>query len=434
MLCARTAAGAVIKRCFSTSVVVTRPEDHKGTEEAAIYVHWPYCEKRCSYCNFNKYISRSDNEGALRSCLVKEAGTLLQLSQVRRITSVFFGGGTPSLASPSTIAAVLDEISCHALLERDAEITLEANPTSSERSRLHGFREAGVNRISVGLQSLDDKELHLLGRTHTASETLHTLHEARQLFPGRTSVDIIFGLPGQSLDSWQHSLQHLLTVCDDHLSLYQLTLERGTSLFRLVNEGLLPPPDPDLTAHMYDDARNTLSAAGFRHYEVSNFARNGALSTHNQSYWLGKQYIGVGPGAHGRFVPRGSGGVRREARIQTLEPEPWMREVTLYGHGTRKVTLLSDLDVLSETLVLGLRTDTGITHDHWQRVSNSMSLHHVFGSSEEIIELQQERLLLLDERGLRCSWKGLAVLDSLLLPLISQLQKVWNNQEQNENI
>ncbi|KAM4691213.1 radical S-adenosyl methionine domain-containing protein 1, mitochondrial [Rhinophrynus dorsalis] len=395
------------------------------TEEATVYLHWPYCEKRCTYCNFNKYINRFNNEDAMRSCLVQEARTLFKLSQVRRVPSVFFGGGTPSLASPATIAAVLEVISQHALLPHDAEITLEANPTSASMSRLQQFREVGVNRLSVGVQSLDDKELLLLGRTHSASEAQRTVEESCRLFPGRTSVDIIFGLPGQSLASWHKSLQRLLELCDNHVSLYQLTLERGTTLFKMVKDGSLSAPDPELTSQMYEDARRILSEAGFRQYEVSNFAKNGALSTHNLSYWLGKQYIGIGPGAHGRFVARGNGGQRREARIQTLEPEPWMKEVTRYGHGTRKVTEQSDLDVLSEMLVLGLRTDIGVTHERWQRLCPSLSLHHIFESSEEVTELLKLELLVLDERGLRCSWKGLALLDSLLLPLLSQLQDVW---------
>nr|DBA27509.1 TPA: hypothetical protein GDO54_007993 [Pyxicephalus adspersus] len=328
-----------------------------------LYLQWPYCEKRCTYCNFNKYIAQSDNEGAIRACLLQEASTLIQLSQVHRVPSVFFGGGTPSLASPHTIAAVLDVISKYAHLPHNAEITLEANPTSSRRSKLQQFRDAGVTRLSVGLQSLDDGDLQLLGRTHTAAEALDTLKEACKLFPGCTSVDVMFGLPGQSLAAWHSTLERLLDQCDNHVSLYQLTLERGTALFKLKEKGQLAFPDQELTAQMYDDARQILGQAGFRHYEVSNFAKNGAVSTHNMSYWLGKQYIGVGPGAHGRFVPRATGGKRREARIQTLEPEPWMKEVMSNGHGTRKVIQQSDFDMLSEMLILGLRMDTGISHE-----------------------------------------------------------------------
>uniref|UniRef100_A0A8D0H323 Radical S-adenosyl methionine domain-containing protein n=1 Tax=Sphenodon punctatus TaxID=8508 RepID=A0A8D0H323_SPHPU len=329
---------------------------------AALYVHWPYCEKRCSYCNFNKYIPRGLDEPAMRSCLTQEAQTLLRLSQVQRITSVFFGGGTPSLASPLTIATILDTISQSTHLAGDAEVTLEANPTSAGASRLAGFQAAGANRLSIGIQSLDDSELRLLGRTHTAGEALRTLEEGKKLFPGHTSVDVIFGLPGQTLASWVRALEKLLPLCDDHVSLYQLTLERGTSLFKQVHQGSLPMPEPDVVAEMYEAAREALQEAGFRQYEVSNFARNGALSTHNLSYWQGSQYIGLGPGAHGRFVPLGEGKSLREARIQTLEPDNWMKEVMAFGHGTRKQTALSEGDVLEEILALGLRTDVGISH------------------------------------------------------------------------
>ncbi|XP_068120175.1 radical S-adenosyl methionine domain-containing protein 1, mitochondrial [Hyperolius riggenbachi] len=394
-------------------------------EEAAVYVHWPYCEKRCTYCNFNKYIAQSDNEAAIRACLLREASTLIQLSQVRRITSVFFGGGTPSLASPSTIGAVLEEIARCAHLPQDAEVTLEANPTSSKSSKLQEFRGAGVNRLSVGVQTLDDGDLQVLGRTHTASEAMATLGEACQLFPGRTSVDMMFGLPGQGVAAWRSSLGQLLEQCDDHVSLYQLTLERGTALFKRSEEKQLKFPDQEVTGQMYDDARRILQRAGFRQYEVSNFARNGALSKHNLAYWLGKQYIGIGPGAHGRFVPKASGGTRREARIQTLEPEPWMREVAARGHGTRKATEQSDLEILCEMLVLGLRTDAGISHKRWKMICAAFTIHDLFEASEELRNLQEDGLLVLDENGLRCSWKGLAVLDSLLLPLLSQLEDSW---------
>ncbi|XP_063816771.1 radical S-adenosyl methionine domain-containing protein 1, mitochondrial [Pseudophryne corroboree] len=398
-------------------------------EEAAVYVHWPYCEKRCTYCNFNKYIAQSDNEDAIRFCLVQEARTLIQLSQVRRVSSVFFGGGTPSLASPSTINAVLEVISKYAYLPQDAEITLEANPTSSRKSKLQQFRDVGVNRLSIGVQSLDDCDLALLGRTHTASDAQLTLQEACKIFQGHTSVDVMFGLPGQSLASWHNTLHKLLEQCDDHVSLYQLTLERGTILFKLREKGQLVLPDQELTAQMYDDARWILQQAGFRQYEVSNFARNEAVSKHNLTYWLGKQYIGVGPGAHGRFVAQTNEGKRREARIQTLEPEPWMKEVMRYGHGTRKVTKQNDFDVLSEMLVLGLRTDIGISHKRWQKLSSTFTLHDLFEASQELRELQKNGLLVLDLNGLRCSWSGLAVLDSILLPILSQLQESWTLQK-----
>ncbi|XP_041265285.1 radical S-adenosyl methionine domain-containing protein 1, mitochondrial isoform X3 [Onychostruthus taczanowskii] len=324
---------------------------------------WPYCRKRCSYCNFNTFVVPAVDEAAVRACLVREAQTLLRLSQVHSITSVFFGGGTPSLASPGTVAAVLEAVAGAAHLPAGAEVTLEANPSSTSASALAGFRAAGVNRLSIGVQSLDDAELRMLGREHTAAEARKAVEAARGLFPGRTSIDLLFGLPGQSRDAWAERLEAALGLCDDHISLYQLTLERGTALAAQVRDGALPAPPQDLLADMYQTARNVLVATSFRHYEVSNFARKGALSTHNLSYWRAEQYIGVGPGAHGRFVLRGEGGCRREARVQTLEPVAWMREVQSQGHGTRSRVVLSPLEQLEELLTLGLRTDEGITHE-----------------------------------------------------------------------
>ncbi|XP_074967240.1 radical S-adenosyl methionine domain-containing protein 1, mitochondrial isoform X2 [Phalacrocorax aristotelis] len=398
---------------------------------AALYVHWPYCRKRCSYCNFNKYVVPVVDEAAVRACLVREARTLLRLSQVQSVTSVFFGGGTPSLASPGTIAAVLEAVAGVAHLPAGTEVTLEANPSSASTPRLAGFRAAGVNRLSVGVQSLDDAELRLLGREHTAAEARGAVEVARELFPGRTSIDLIFGLPGQSRGAWARGLEAALGLCDDHVSLYQLTLERGTALAAQVWGGALPTPPQDLLADMYQTARTMLVAAGFRHYEVSNFARKGALSTHNLSYWRAEQYIGVGPGAHGRFVPRGEGGHSREARVQTLEPDNWMREVQSQGHGTRRRVVLSPLEHspcarrLEELLALGLRTDEGVTRERWGCFSPQLSLEAVFGAPGEAKALQEQGWLILDSGGLRCTMKGLALLDSLLPDLLCQLQRCW---------
>ncbi|NWT69124.1 RSAD1 protein, partial [Prunella himalayana] len=409
---------------------------------------WPYCRKRCSYCNFNTYVVPAVDEAAVRACLVREAQTLLRLSQVHSVTSVFFGGGTPSLGSPSTIAAVLEAVAGAAHLPAGAEVTLEANPSSTSAALLVGFRAAGVNRLSIGVQvrgalpaaapaasrdpivtvllpqSLDDAELRMLGREHTAAEARKAVEAARGLFPGRTSIDLLFGLPGQSRDAWAQRLEATLRLCDDHISLYQLTLEPGTALAAQVRGGTLPAPPQDVLADMYQTARNVLVATGFRHYEVSNFARKGALGTHNLSYWRADEYIGVGPGAHGRFVLRGEGGCSREARVQILEPVSWMREVQSQGHGTRSRAVLSPLEQLEELLTLGLRTDEGITHERWGHFSPQLSLQAVFGEQGEARALQQEGWLVLDSGGLRCTWAGLAVLDSLLPDLLWQLQRV----------
>ncbi|XP_031592303.1 radical S-adenosyl methionine domain-containing protein 1, mitochondrial [Oreochromis aureus] len=393
------------------------------TEQASLYVHWPYCLRRCSYCNFNKYISKENNDHIMTQCLQRETETLLRLSQVSCITSVFFGGGTPSLAHPSTFAAILETVSRQVNLSHEAEVTLEVNPTPAGKSRLEDYCRAGVNRFSIGVQSLQDEDLKSLGRDHDSHEALQTIEEARRLCPGRVSVDVMFGRPKQTVESWETELSELLRVCDDHVSLYQLTLERGTQLFKQVECGAVTMPSEDVTAEMYQRARKTLHQHGFQQYEVSNFARHNSVSHHNISYWKGNQYIGVGPGAHGRFVPLGEGGVVREARTQTLEPDVWIREVRQRGHGTRRRLPLGHLELLEEVLVMGMRMTEGINHKHWEMFSPQNGLDEVFGESIVVQELLQSGQLILDDRGLRCSWEGLALLDSILPALLVELER-----------
>ncbi|KAM6905129.1 radical S-adenosyl methionine domain-containing protein 1, mitochondrial [Xenentodon cancila] len=393
------------------------------SKQASLYVHWPYCLKRCSYCNFNKYIPKGNNDDIMTECLQRETETLLQLSQVSCITSVFFGGGTPSLAHPSTIAAVLESVSKQVTLLDQAEVTLEVNPTPEGMSKLEDYRHAGVNRFSIGVQSLQDDDLKSLGRDHSSLKALETLEEARRLCPSRVSVDVMFGRPKQTVESWEQELSELLRVCDNHVSLYQLTLERGTQLFKQVESGQVTMPTEEATAEMYHSARKTLHLHGFLQYEVSNFAKHNSVSHHNLSYWKGKQYIGVGPGAHGRFVPLGEGFVVREARTQTLEPDVWIREVRQRGHGTRRRIQLSHLDLLEEVLVMGMRMTKGINHKHWELFSPQMDLHKIFGTSVGVQELLQSGQLILDNRGMRCSWKGLALLDSILPTLLVELER-----------
>ncbi|NXI55052.1 RSAD1 protein, partial [Chloroceryle aenea] len=389
---------------------------------SALCPQWPYCRKRCSYCNFNKYVVPAVDEVAMGACL-GGTGPFDSHLQLRHalpysITSVFFGGGTPSLASPRTIAKVLEAVAGAAHLPAGAEVTLEANPSSASPSRLAGFRAAGVNRLSIGIQ------LQLLGREHTAAEAWGAVEVARGLFPGRTSLDLIFGLPGQSLGTWARGLEVVLELCDDHISLYQLTLERGTALAAQVSRGTQPVPPQDLLADMCQTARAMLVAAGFRHYEISNFAKKGALSTHNLSYWRAEEYIGVGPGAHGRFVPRGEGGRSREARVQTLEPDAWMREVQTQGHGTRRRVELSPLEHMDLLLTTVANNPLSILGtQRWGHFSPHLSLESVFGVPGEARALQQQGWLLLDSSGLRCTWEGLAVLDSLLPDLLCQMQR-----------
>uniref|UniRef100_A0A3B3V4Z1 Radical S-adenosyl methionine domain-containing protein n=1 Tax=Poecilia latipinna TaxID=48699 RepID=A0A3B3V4Z1_9TELE len=402
-------------RCFSdlkvTEHVPESPASPRLTEQASLYVHWPYCLRRCTYCNFNKYIPKENNEDIMAKCLQRETETLLQLSQVS------------CLAHPSTIAKILETVSKQVNLSDEVEVTLEVNPTPVGMSKLKDYHHAGVNRFSIGVQSLQDKDLKSLGRDHNSLDALQTLAEARKLCPGGVSVDVMFGRPNQTTELWSRELSEMLRVCDDHVSLYQLTLERGTQLFKQVQSGQVTMPTEEITAEMYQCARTTLQQHGFQQYEVSNFAKNNSESRHNLSYWTGRQYIGVGPGAHGRFVPLGERGVAREARTQTLEPDVWIREVRQRGHGTRRRIQLGHLELLEEVLVMGMRMTMGISHKHWELFSPELSLLEIFGGSLVVQELLQRGQLILDDRGLRCSWEGLALLDSMLPVLLVELER-----------
>ncbi|KAL5018373.1 hypothetical protein ScPMuIL_004095 [Solemya velum] len=390
--------------------------------QASLYIHWPYCQKRCSYCNFNKYISRNVDNDRMTRCLVTELKNLLGISGVSSITSVFFGGGTPSLADPQTIFEVLEVVKETSSLADRAEISIEVNPTHLETKKLVDFQHAGINRVSVGVQSLKAGDLSVLGRDHTVEEAVRCVLESRKLFPGRVSVDMIFGRPNQTIDQWTEELQELLKICDSHVSLYQLTLERGTKLFKQVHQGTLMIPDGDVMAEMYRASVEILERSGLCRYEVSNFSTKDAQSLHNRSYWEGRQYLGVGPGAHGRFVPVGLGKDMREARIQTLEPDNWMFEVEKFGHATRRAVPLTKLEQLQEVISLGLRMQDGLTSSRWlEHQGGTGTLNDIFGSCPSVNNLISNNFLTLDARGMRATSEGLIVLDSILPYLLNTL-------------
>ncbi|CAG5136572.1 unnamed protein product, partial [Candidula unifasciata] len=371
---------AVWKQCHST---------------AALYVHWPYCKRRCTYCNFNKYVDKSVDHQRMKACLIKEAETLMGMAGVIEITSVFFGGGTPSLAKPETIEYFLDAVCHRAFISDKSEISMEINPTSLEIENLRLFKGAGVNRVSIGVQTLNKTGLQILGRDHTAYESLRCLEMAKVLFPGRVSVDLIFGWPGQTLDMWLAELDQVISYCDNHVSLYQLTLERGTQLFKQIQSGHLISVDPSVVEDMYLQAVKMLAGRGFERYEVSNFARHNSYSQHNLSYWTGHQYIGVGPGAHGRFKPVNK--ECREARIQTLEPNNWMLEIEHCGHATRKSSALSILQQLEELLAVGLRIKWGITSDVRSRKYPERSFAEMLLPSSRVEDLVHQGLLIFND-------------------------------------
>jgi oxygen-independent coproporphyrinogen-3 oxidase len=321
-----------------------------------VYVHWPFCLAKCPYCDFNSHVRHAavDQErfvAAFRREIAHAAGR----TPGRTVTSIFLGGGTPSLMQPATVAAILDAIARAWAVEPDAEVTLEANPTSVEAERFRGFRTAGVNRVSLGVQALHDADLRGLGRMHTAEEALAALAVARSAFE-RYSFDLIYARPGQTAQDWAAELKEAIGHAAEHLSLYQLTIEHGTPFERLHAAGKLVVPDDDSARALYETTQEVCEAAGLPAYEISNHARPGAESRHNLLYWRYGEYVGVGPGAHGRMVT----GAGRVATVTEKHPETWLGLVERDGHGLVSEDLLSMEDEGDEFLLMGLRLREGV--------------------------------------------------------------------------
>jgi oxygen-independent coproporphyrinogen-3 oxidase len=321
----------------------------------ALYIHWPFCLSKCPYCDFNSHvrdaIPQARFAAALRAELAWEAARL----GPRRLGSIFFGGGTPSLMAPETAAALIADARRFFTAEPDLEITLEANPTSVEAGRLAAFRNAGVNRLSLGVQALDDAALRALGRGHSTVEAVAALEVARALFP-RLSFDLIYARPGQTLAAWRQELARALALAADHLSLYQLTIEAGTAYEALHRRGEIVLPDEDTAAALYDATGEAAARFGLAAYEVSNYAARGCESRHNLAYWRYQDYAGIGPGAHGRLMLGDTLLATRRHRA----PEPWADLVERQGHGSGEDQAIAPPDRAREALLMGLRLAEGI--------------------------------------------------------------------------
>ena len=325
------------------------------TEDLALYIHWPFCLAKCPYCDFNSHVRDRIDQARFANALSRELATEAARLGRRRLTSVFFGGGTPSLMDPSTVGALLEDAARWFDPAETIEITLEANPTSIEAGRLADYRSAGVNRISIGIQSLDDSALRALGRQHSAGEAVAALSLARRLFD-RVSFDLIYARPNQDLASWRNELRAALAIADDHLSLYQLTIEPATQFEALFRQGKILLPDEDTAAALYDATGDECARAGLRAYEISNYARPGQESRHNLTYWRYLDYAGIGPGAHGRITADGALRATRRHRA----PEPWAERVERDGHGLTADDAIPVEERAREALLMGLRLTEGI--------------------------------------------------------------------------
>ena len=321
----------------------------------ALYVHWPFCRAKCPYCDFNSHVRPVVDQERWRRALLAELDHFAAELGPWRLTSIFFGGGTPSLMPPATVAAVIDRAIGHFPADPAIEITLEANPTSVEAERFRGYHAAGVNRVSLGVQALDDAALGALGREHDVAEALAALELAASTFP-RYSLDLIYARPGQTLAAWEAELARALTLAGDHLSLYQLTIEPGTVFHARARAGTLKPMPDQRQARLFELTQAMTAAAGFQPYEISNHARERGACRHNLTYWRYQPYIGIGPGAFGRLP----GGAGRLGTSTKRVPEAWLQAVERDGHGELERERLTSSDLVIEALLTGLRLAEGV--------------------------------------------------------------------------
>jgi oxygen-independent coproporphyrinogen-3 oxidase len=328
-----------------------------GEPGFAVYVHWPFCLSKCPYCDFNSHVRERIEEARWRSAILAELAHFAAETEGRRVTSIFFGGGTPSLMAPETAGAVIEAVGRLWPVAPDLEVTLEANPTSVETGRLAAFRQAGVGRVSLGVQALDDGALAFLGRRHGAAEAMAAVESAAAVFD-RFSFDLIYARPGQTVPAWTAELRAALALAGGHLSVYQLTIEPGTAFHALAARGDLVLPDEDGQAALYEATQEILEDAGLPAYEISNHARAGEACRHNLTYWRYGDYVGVGPGAHGRLSAAGTPG--KVATRTHRAPELWLERVERVGHGEHEREKVAPAAAAEEALMMGLRLAEGV--------------------------------------------------------------------------
>ena len=394
------------------SAAAVREERHAGPfddSRLALYVHWPFCLAKCPYCDFNSHVRSGIDQARWCAALCRELDHFAAMTSGRVVTSIFFGGGTPSLMPPATVAAIIDRAAERWTMAPGAEITLEANPTSVEAARFAGFRDAGVNRVSLGVQALDDAALRFLGRGHTAAEALAAVATARRWFD-RYSFDLIYARPDQTAMAWRDELRQALHHADSHLSVYQLTIEEGTAFHARHRRGELAGPDDDTGAALYEVTQEMLGDAGMPAYEISNHARPGQECRHNLTYWRYDDYVGIGAGAHGRLTtPDGRIGTRTHRA-----PEAWLDRVERRGHGAHPPQPIDADTALAERLMMGLRMTEGIPLANLKREPGG----DAWLANPALERLVAGGFLAIDETTLRTTPAGRQRLNAVLAALL----------------
>jgi oxygen-independent coproporphyrinogen-3 oxidase len=383
-----------------------------GDPGFGLYVHWPFCLSKCPYCDFNSHVRAGVDHGRWRAALLRELDHYAADTTGRTLTSIFFGGGTPSLMEAATVAAVIERGRARWLFADNIEITLEANPTSVEAGKFAGFRSAGVNRVSLGVQALNDADLKFLGRQHSAVEARAAIDIARRHF-GRYSFDLIYARPDQTAAAWGAELDEALALAGDHLSVYQLTIEPETAFGAAHRRGELQVPDEDDVGVLFELTQERLADAGLPAYEISNHARPGSESRHNLTYWRYGDYVGIGPGAHGRLTI----GSEKLATRQHRAPEAWLAAVEANGHATRQRDPVGADDRLNELLMMGLRTAEGVRR---RRIAAECGRPlEALLDPTRLDRLINGGFLLLDDAGLRATVAGRQRLNAVLAELLA---------------
>jgi putative oxygen-independent coproporphyrinogen III oxidase len=383
----------------------------EGREPLAVYIHWPFCLSKCPYCDFNSHVRERIDAARWTRALLADLERQAALAPDREVTSVFFGGGTPSLMPPETVAALVARVEALWPVAPDLEVTLEANPNSAEAARFAGFAAAGVNRLSLGIQALDPQALRFLGRGHDRDEAIAAIRLARASF-ARTSFDLIYARPGQSLAAWEAELGEALTLAGDHLSLYQLTIEPGTGFAARAARGDLVMPDEETAAGLFEATQERLAAAGLPAYEISNHARPGAECRHNLAYWRYDDYLGIGPGAHGR-VTQGGGKI---ATRQRRTPEAWLAAVERTGTAIDEMTPIPPETAVEEIVMMGLRLVEGVSRRRLETVADR-AIEELFASV--LPRLIDGGFLTLDADRLAATAAGRQRLNAVLGALLA---------------
>jgi oxygen-independent coproporphyrinogen-3 oxidase len=380
-----------------------------------VYIHWPFCKSKCPYCDFNSHVRDGVRQERWRDALLAELEHAAREAPGRVVETIFFGGGTPSLMAPATVASLIAAVKALWDTAPDLEITLEANPTSVEADRFAALAQAGVNRLSLGIQALDAAALRFLGREHSTEDALAALELARRHF-GRYSFDLIYARPGQTPESWAAELEQALALAGEHLSLYQLTIERGTRFFVDHARGGFVLPDEEICAALFEQTQARLAAAGLPAYEISNHARPGAACRHNLIYWRYQDYVGIGPGAHGRFADDAGPPCKRATR-RTSGPEAWIEAVESSGHGTAETTSITGQDLVEEALMMGLRLADGIDRTQFASVTGCDPVTAL--DEARLAPLMAADLLVIDSTHFRATPAGRQRLNAVLERLIA---------------